>query len=273
MPINNENFDQLKIDKLKHFLEDMAGKGQARPYEIFVDALKVIPKTEDPKDFDSYEYYMNEDTEKIRILIYNSNLSPRNDQYSFFVQKNRQDKSLNGLGEIDALIQEKLTARDKEYETNRLKEELEETKKQLEEAEEYSESLEAQLEDAKTNKYKLGNINVAELASITLESMIRRNPQMLSKIPGGEALAGLIEQDNVEAAKRQLNPTAEGEVSFQKKQDTLEELSENQKRHISFFTMLEQQFNEAQLDDMMQIMYKFADDPAQMKTVKDLLNI
>ena len=97
MPVNNENFDQLKIDKLKHFLEDMAAKGQARPYEIFVDALKVVPKTEDPKDFDSYEYYMNEDTEKIRILIYNSNLSPRNDQYSFFVQKNKHDKGMNGL--------------------------------------------------------------------------------------------------------------------------------------------------------------------------------
>ena len=273
MPVNNENFDQLKIDKLKHFLEDMAGKGQARPYEIFVDALKVVPKTEDPKDFDSYEYYMNEDTEKIRILIYNSNLSPRNDQYSFFVQKNRQDKSMNGLGEIDAIIQEKLSARDKEYEMNRLKEELEETKKQLEEAEEYSESLETQLQDAKTNKYKFGNFNVAELAGITIESIIRRNPQMLAKIPGGEAFAGIIEQDNLEVAKRQINPTTEGEVSFQKKEDAQDGLTENQKRHISFFTMLEQQFNEAQLGDMMQIIYKFAEEPAQMKTVKELLNI
>ena len=47
------------------------------------------------------------------------------------MQKNRQDKSLNGLGEIDAIIQEKLSARDKEYELNRLKEELEETKRGL----------------------------------------------------------------------------------------------------------------------------------------------
>ena len=116
MPVTNDKYDQLKIDKLKHFLEDMASKGQAKPYEIFVDNLKVVPKTEDPKDFDSYEFYMNEDTEKIRILIYNSNLSPRNDQYCFYVQQNKQEKSHNGLGHLDGIIQEKLNARDKEYE-------------------------------------------------------------------------------------------------------------------------------------------------------------
>ncbi len=80
MPVTNDKFDQLKIDKLKHFLEEMSSKGHARPFEIFVDNLKVIPKTEDPKDFDAYEYYMNEDTEKVRILIYNSTATPRNDQ-------------------------------------------------------------------------------------------------------------------------------------------------------------------------------------------------
>lgn len=47
MAITNDNFDQLKIDKLKYFLEDMAQKNQPRPYEIFVDTLKVVPKTED----------------------------------------------------------------------------------------------------------------------------------------------------------------------------------------------------------------------------------
>ena len=168
MPVTNDKYDQLKIDKLKHFLEDMASKGQAKPYEIFVDNLKVVPKTEDPKDFDSYEFYMNEDTEKIRILIYNSNLSPRNDQYCFYVQQNKQEKSANGLGDLDGIIQEKLNARDKEYELNRLKVELEEAKQQLEEAEEYADKLEQQLEDAKSNKYKLGKLDLVDLGTLVL---------------------------------------------------------------------------------------------------------
>jgi len=274
MPVTNENFDQLKIDKLKHFLEDMAAKGQARPYEIFVDALKVVPKTEDPKDFDSYDYYMNEDTEKIRILIYNSNLSPRNDQYSFFVQKNKHDKATNGLGEIDNIIQEKLAARDREYEMNKLKEELEEIKKQLDESEEYAEGLETQLEELKANKFKLGNINMGELASVALEGIVRRNPQLLSKLPGGEALAGIIEQDNIDKEKKQLTPAAqEGEASFQKKSEIAEGLTEEQKRYAAFIAQLEQTFNEAQLAEVMLIIQKLAEEPAQLESVKKLLNI
>src|SRR5262245_2837430 len=140
MPVSNDKYDQLKIDKLKHFLQEMAAKGQARPFEIFVDNLKVVPKTEDPKDFDNYEYYMNEDTEKVRILIYNSASTPRNDQYCFHIENRKTDKPLGGLGEIENIIQEKLSARDREHEMTRLQNELEETKKQLEEAEEYAES-------------------------------------------------------------------------------------------------------------------------------------
>ena len=51
MPITHDNYDQLKIDKLRHYLEDMGSKGHAKPYEIFVDSLKVVPKTEDPERF------------------------------------------------------------------------------------------------------------------------------------------------------------------------------------------------------------------------------
>lgn len=274
MPVNNENFDQLKIDKLKHFLDDMAAKGQPRPYEIFVDGLKVVPKTEDPKDFENYEYYMNENTEKIRMLIYNTANSPRNDQYNFLVQKSLRDKSLNGLGEIDTIIQEKLAARDKEYETAKLKEELEEIKQQLEEAEEYSETLEAELEDLKANRFKLGNLNMGELASVALEGIVRRNPQILSKLPGGEALAGIIEQDNSDKMKgSSADVSPEGEASFNKKKDVSEGLSEEQKRHSAFLSQLEQTFNEDQLSDVMLIIQKLAEQPAQLAEVKTFLKI
>src|SRR5215211_6681702 len=145
MPVTNDVYDQLKIDKLKHFLEAQAERGQAKPFEIFVDNLKVVAKTEDPKDFDSYEFYMNEDTEKVRILIYNSNLSPRNDQYCFMVQRNKVERSLNGLGEIEGIIQEKLAARDREHEMNKLREELELAKEEIEETEQYAQKLEKEI--------------------------------------------------------------------------------------------------------------------------------
>lgn len=275
MPVTNDNFDQLKIDKLRHYLEDMAAKGHPKPYEIFVDALKVVPKTEDPKDFDGYEYYMNENTEKVRILIYNSQLTNRNDQYCFYVQKNATDKPLNGLGDLDGIIQEKLAAREREYELNKLKEELEETKKQLEEAEEYTEQLEQELETVKSNKFKLGNIHLGELASYAMESIVRRNPQFLTKLPGGEALAGVIEQDNLEREKKKLDasPEVESEASFQKKGGTSEALTEEQKRQLAFIEQLQGAFNQEQLETVMHIIQKMADDTSQIPTIAQLLNI
>jgi hypothetical protein len=59
-------------------------------------------------------------------------------------------------------------------------------------------------------------VNVGEFASIVLEGFVRRNPQMLAMLPGGEALAGVIEQDNEEREKALTEKTPELEVSFKK---------------------------------------------------------
>jgi hypothetical protein len=271
MPVTNDNYDQLKIDKLKHFLEAQAEKGQAKSFEIFVDNLKVVARTEDPKDFDSYEFYMNEDTEKIRILIYNSNLSPRNDQYCFMVQRNKVEKPLNGLGEIEGIIQEKLAARDREHEMNKLREELETTKEELSETEEYAEKLEKEIEYLKENKFKLGNINIGELASVALEGIVRRNPQMLTKLPGGEALAGIIEQDNRDKEKILSQPSGpEPQVSFQK--ETTSEITEEEKRHLAYLRKLEQSFNKEQAEMFNAVIGAMVEEPSIIPTLLEFIN-
>jgi dihydroneopterin aldolase len=272
MAITNDQYDQLKIDKLRHYLEDMAAKAQSRSYEIFVDSLKVVPRTEDVKQFDSYEYYMNENTEKIRILIYSSSVSPRNDQYCFYVQQHKGGKGLNGLGEIEGMIQEKLEARDREHEMALLRTQLAEAKQELEETEDYAEKLQQELDEVKANKFKLGNINIGELASIALEGMIRRNPQLLTKLPGGEALAGIIEQDNEEKQKFIASPSAETEVSFQKASDE-NKLNPQHLQYIPVLQQLDAAFDQEQLKLVMQVLGKFSEDPVHLTTVAELLNI
>ncbi|HEY0750841.1 MAG TPA: hypothetical protein VGD26_06785 [Chitinophagaceae bacterium] len=273
MPVTNDSYDQLKIDKLKHYLEAQAERGQAKPFEIFVDNLKVVSKTDDPKEFDSYEFYMNEDTEKVRILIYNSNLSPRNDQYCFMVQKTMGgSKSLNGLGEIEGIIQEKLAARDREYEMNRLREELESTKQELEETEDYAEKLEEEIKHLKENKFKLKNLDVAELASVAIEGIVRRNPQFLTKIPGiGEGLAGIIEQDNRDKEKLLTQPAPpETKVSFEKEQTST--ITEEEKRHLVYLRKLEQTFNPQQAEMFNAVLHAMVEDPSLIPTILDLIN-
>lgn len=275
MAVTNEQFDQLKIDKLKYFLEDMEGKGLARPFEIFVDGLKVVPKTENPKDFDSYEYYMNEDTEKIRIIIYNTAHSPRNDQYTFLLKQGKMNRGLNGVDDIDVLFKEKLDARDKEHAMADLKKELEQTQTKLTEAEEYIEQLQEEAELAKTNKHKIGRLNLGEIAAIGFESMLRKNAHLFAKISGaGETFAGIIEQDTAEKANRLLQPpTTEGEASFKKKASVAVELTEQQQRHCNILAQLEQSLDETQLDEVMVILEKIIREPSQLIQIKTILKI
>lgn len=261
MAITNDNFDQLKIDKLKYFLEDMAQKNQPRPYEIFVDTLKVVPKTEDPIQFESYEYYVNENTEKIRILIYNSNLSPRNDQYCFYLKPLKTNSSLNGLGKMDNVIREKLDARDKEHELNRTKEELTETRKQLGEAETYIETLEKKLDLANDAKYKLKNIDLLDLGAAMLGRLAEKHAGALEQL----GLAGLA------APALQAPAIADEKASFSKKRPPAPDTAQHHYTHI--LQQLESVFAEQDLIVVMDILHRFAQQPEQLKTVADLLDI
>jgi hypothetical protein len=271
MPVITEHYDQLKIDKLKHYLEMQAQKGQAVPFELFVDNLKVVPRTEDPKEFDNYEFYMNEDTEKLRILIYSYGQSPRNDQYCYMVQKNKLDKGLNGLGEIENIVQEKLAARDREHEMNRLREELDATKQELEESEEYNEKLEKEIEFLKENKFKLKNIDIGELASVAIEGIVRRNPQFLTRLPGGEALAGVIVQDNKEKERMLAQPPQhESQVTVEK--ETEPQITEEEKRHLVYLRKLEQTFNREQAEMFNAVINAMVEEPTIIPTLLELIN-
>lgn len=277
MPVKNEKYDQLKIDRLKKYLEDMASKGQPKFYEIFVDGLKAVPKTDNPADFEGYELYMNEDTEKVRLLIYYTANTPRNDQYCFHVQQQAGLNGLNGingLGNINQIIQEKLDAQKELLEKEKLLQELEDTKTKLQESEDYTDMLEQQLEQLKSQKFKLGNINLGELASVAMESMVRRNVHLLSKIPGGAALAGIIDEDTKEQEKQLLNPAVSKEeavASFQPKTET--QLSQEQQGIFDFLQQLNTHFNQQELEQLMHIIQALAEEKKHLQTVAELLNI
>lgn len=227
--------------------------------------MKVVGKTDDPKEFDSYEFYMNENTEKIRILIYNSSLSPRNDQYCFTVQRSKAEKPMQGLGEIEGLIQEKLAARDREHELNKLREDLEATRQELEETEEYAEELEKEIQHLKENKFKLGGVNIGELTSVAFESLVRRNVPSLAKLFGGDALAGVIEPDN---QGKVLSPTAsesESQASFKK--ETEAEVTEDEKRDVDYLRKLRQNFTQEQAQGFNTVLGVMVENPPMIASL------
>ena len=277
MAITSETYDQLKIDKLKLYLQTQADRNAARYYEIYVDNLKAVHKTNDLQEFDSYEDYMTEDTERIRILVYTTNpSSPRNDQYVYRMKKQEEQKTiiqasaLSGI-EIENRMEEKLQTHRERWEHEALVKELEQTKQQLKESEEYAEKLAAELMEYKSKKLHWGNVNLGELASVVVEGIVRRNPQMVAKLPGGETLAGIIEQDNKERGT--TTPTAETEVSFKKKSENESVLTEEEKGYLNFMKGIAESFDDEEIVILTQVITKLEEDTTQLKPVAELLNI
>jgi hypothetical protein len=96
--ITTERYDPIRIERIRHYLESNTEKGKPKFYEIFVDNLKAVDKTDDIGCFDEYKMYMDENTQMIKILIYTSTENcPRNDKFIFSVHNAQEKKSRNNL--------------------------------------------------------------------------------------------------------------------------------------------------------------------------------
>jgi hypothetical protein len=272
MPYISETFSQQKIDNLYQYLQNNKEQGEAEDYEIFVDAFKVVKRTQDLTRFETYSNYIQPETKEVTIVIYDGT-SPRNTKHVFKLKEDKQ--ALNGL-EVDNRINEKLQSEKEKWESDLLKKENDKLKTELAEADTYIEELEEKLELSQDKTFRVGEVNVGEFASVMLEGFIRRNPQMLAKLPGGEALAGVIIQDNEEREKTlHQNSEPEPEITFKKKNaNTTESLSEQDKASLNFINQLNEKFDHEQMTQVMLILDVLSQKPEDIeKTIAFLSDL
>lgn len=65
-----QTYSAERITMLKQTLLNSAEASKPRDYEIRVDDMKVVPRTNDTEQFDNYEEFVTEETKKIIVLIY-----------------------------------------------------------------------------------------------------------------------------------------------------------------------------------------------------------
>lgn len=252
MPFINEKYSEQKIDNLYNYLQSSKEQGEAEDYEIFVDAFKVVKRTNDLTRFESYSNYIQPETKTLTIVIYDGT-SPRNTKHIFTI-KEENTNGLSGM-DVDTRIEEKLRTEKEKWDTDLLKVKYEELKTELADAEKYIDELEDKLEKSGSKKFRLGDVNVGEFASVVLEGLVRRNPQMLAKLPGGEALAGVIVQDNEEREKALLDKSPEPEVSFKKKEcASVPIMSEDEISYLTFIKSLKNKFDHSQMTSVFLIL-------------------
>lgn len=259
MPITTEPFNQTKIDSISNLLAMNEEQGTNIDYEVFVDTLKVIPRTDDATRFESYADFVNADTRSVTIILFNGQ-SNRNDKYIFRL-KEENPEGLQGMG-VDERIHEKLTSERQKWEYEQLEEKNQKLKKQLKESEAYIDELEENLVKLRNRKFHLGNLNLGELGSVMLEGFIRRNPQVLAKLPGGEALAGVIEEDNQSANAG----TSENVVEVASKAPT------HDHPYQDLILQIRQAFNEQDFVFVMQILDALSREPIKIQHVLEYLS-
>lgn len=294
MPVTFEIYDAEKISYLKSMIEAAAITDKPRPFEIYVDGLKVVPKTDKTDNFDKYEDFMNPNVRAVKFVVYNSKNTPRNDKFFFSMNAQTAEEAFEaGLG----------NTQDKSYSTDDLEKikeerifklaesiEIKNLKKQIADLCDIRDNQEAiiskkdseiiryekALELAEENRNTFKGLNVGSVLADVAEAIIRNNTASIAKVPGLSGIAAFIDEDTKQKyGTKQTPPSQETEGSFRKKgqasENTATELTEQQKEFIRIFGHLQKHFNEPEMGQVFAILDFLSQNKADLITVLELL--
>jgi hypothetical protein len=156
-----KTYSRENLDKQKLWLQNMKATGYSKYYEILADGKRVVYKTDKIEEFDSYQTWVDEDTQSLRLLIYNTQNTHRPQIIEFHTEKYIEGKSQylyrtrsKKLSEEE--IKERVKAEVKELEREReliaLREENIVLKKRLQDAEDYIDKKTNELDAIKSKE-------------------------------------------------------------------------------------------------------------------------
>lgn len=264
---NKEKYEQQKIDNLVQYLRLYHQKGQPIDYEVLVDGFKAVRRTSDPDMFSMFENFVTADTRSIEVLLFTG--TSNNNEKRIFYFGDEPKEGLSGV-EMKSMVNEEVKRKllDKDYEA--LKEANEKLKQHIADLESEVDELEKHNARLEMRQSPLNSV-LGELGSSLVESFIRRNPKLMATIPGGEALAGLLQSDNTEALEEH---TPDAGVSFKAKTEPIaSSLSEEDTAAIQFVRQLKSRFTREEFDQVLIIIQTMADDKSKIDLILNHVNI
>ena len=112
-------YNDVKLSQFKMWLHDMVDKGEGKFIEVYVNDVKVVPRTSKIESLDDHKVYLEDTTETVKVFVYNTENSNRYTQFLFFIEKKKpaeiveqvqipQVIGLSGI-ELENKITERLT--------------------------------------------------------------------------------------------------------------------------------------------------------------------
>lgn len=280
MSIVKEKYSSNRINMLHQILANDHEQGCPRDFDIKVDELKVVQRTNDPERFFLHEEFVQPETACITINIYDGS-SRRCTKYQlYFGEVQNNAVTLSG---IENTIQEKIGVERKNWEYDQLKKEKEEQAKQLADAEEYIDQLEerlssvkAEYEEVKSKRVGMAEMNAGRLIGFATEYIVKNHPAITRKLPLLSGLSGLLNEDSPEnalAGPSQGDSTVtETEVSFKRKEEApANSIDAIMQAKLDFLSQLDEAFSTAQMEKVWTILQALAEQPNQIDTIHDLL--
>jgi len=247
MAVNHSNYDAGKIENLLQRIKNAWETEQKQDYEIYVDGMKVVPRTANPQPFETHSDFINEDSRCMTILLFKG-ASRMNDKYFFYFKEvPKKETSLSGLpgnmtlSEYDTKQKESFL---KEVRLDQLEKENAELKSEVADKDKTIEQLSTRLQEMHDGKL----ISIGEMGSAVFMRLLQ-HPKMRETFPVLEGLSN--------SQKSEVSP--EQEASFSRKEeheedDPLVNLSEEQQRHLILIHDLQERLNNFQLASVMHIL-------------------
>ncbi len=288
---NDENLARFKL-----WLSNASDQEHKRYFEVLVDGMKIIYKTDDLGKLDDLPMWVDGSAKIIKVHVYSSPGSHRYQTFEFqtenYVQEQEETKqkkevsnqqTLSGI-DVDKKISEAITQVKKEQAFDELKKENKSLNEKLSDANIYIEKLEGKVHQFESQKLKLDKETFISIGGGILGNVVRTNPEILNKIPGLDGIASALTGNN--GAKPE-NDTPEVEVTIKKivpenenkteentnenDNEELEGLSEEEEAKLNLFEVAEENLNDEEYAMYFEIVQFLAHHPKLVPTIYGLL--
>ena len=272
--LGKEKYTPQEVERIYDYLSVYHEKEQPIQFEIIVDNFKAVRRTDDLSMFHVFDKFIKPNTKSVEFILYTGN-SNNNDKYMLFFGEDEQ-RGLSGL-EVEKRIQEGIDKEKRGWEFDQLRAENKTLKQELQDQEKELDSLEKELERMEAEKEALIARQsplkglVGELGAGIIEAVVRRNPKTIAQfIPGGETLAGLLDQEAKE--REQDSIPQDAEIIFTPKGSADSSHTEQDKETLQLLNQLRKAFSEQQYDMVLEILDALLNDKTKISLVHEMLH-
>ena len=197
---------QSQANLISRMMQNELSRERKRFFDVRIDGDIFIKRTDDYEMLNFVESSVHSGiTQVVEFRVYYSK------SYNYQAQRIVADDSLSRtkLEEFQEKYEKALTDQEFQWKHEKLEKDYAKLKSTHKKLKKQCKEMEAELAEYRGKKFHFGDTNLVEVAGMIIEGVVRRNPQVLAGIPGGEKLAGLLGDDGEQSVSG-----VEGEASF-----------------------------------------------------------